>query len=133
MRWLPPLLAASVLVSGCGGSAGDVLAIEVTGGSLGAKQTLVVTADGRGSCDHGNLREIANDQLLAAQAVARDAKTLAEAGSVYTASRPGARRYLLRLPQGNVGWTEGRPGIPAALARAQLLALQLGRVLCGRA
>jgi hypothetical protein len=132
MRWLPALLAATLLVSGCGGSAGDVLAIEVSGGSLGAKQTLVVTADGRGSCDQGKLRGIANDQLLAAQAVARDAKTLAEAGSVYTASRAGARQYLLRLPQGNVQWTEGRPGIPGVLARAQLLALQLGRVLCGR-
>jgi hypothetical protein len=133
MRWLPALLAAALLVSGCGGSAGDVLAIEVSGGSLGAKQTLIVTADGRGSCDQGTLHEIANDQLIAAQAVARDAKPLAEAGSVYTASRAGARQYLLRLPQGNVQWTEGRPGIPGALARAQLLALQLGRALCGRA
>jgi len=133
MRWLPALLAAALLVAGCGESAGDVLAIEVTGGPLATKQTLIVTADGRGSCDRGKLQEIPNDQLIAAQAVAHDAKPLAEAGSAYTSSRPGARQYLLRLPQGNVQWTEGRPGIPAALARAQLLALRLGRLLCGRA
>jgi hypothetical protein len=125
--------AAMLLLQGCGGSAGDVLAIEVSGGPLAAKQTLVVTADGRASCDRGKLHEIPNQRLIDAESVAHDAKSAAEADATYTAARPGARQYLLRLPQGNVSWTEGHPGIPAALARAQLLALQLGRELCGRA
>jgi hypothetical protein len=130
---LAAAIALALLLEGCGESAGDVLAIEVTGGPLHAKQTLVVSADGRGSCDRGELREISNRQLIDAQALARDAKPLAETGASYTATRAGARQYLLKLPQGSVSWTEGRPGIPAALARAQLLALQLGRSLCGRA
>jgi hypothetical protein len=130
MRALPALLAAVVLLSGCGGSAGDVLAIEVSGGPLRAKQILVVTVDGRGSCDRGKLREIPTDETTEARGIADDAKPLAEAGADYTTSRPGARQYVLRLPQGNVRWTEGRPGIPSALARAQLLALRLGRTLC---
>ena len=122
-----------MLLSGCGASAGDVLAIEVSGGPLPAKRILEVTVDGQGSCDRGKLHEIPNDRLIDAQGVARDAKPLAEASTDYTgAGRREGRRYLLRLPQGNVEWTEGRPGLPAALARAQLLALELGRQLCGR-
>jgi hypothetical protein len=130
---LPAAAAALILMQGCGNSAGDVLALEVSGGPLPAKQTLIVTADGRGSCNRGKLREIPNQRLLDAQGVAREAKPLAEAGAEYLAKRPDARRYVLLLPQGNVTWTEGRPGIPPELARAQLLALQLGRQLCGRA
>lgn len=133
MRRLGAAIVLALLLEGCGASAGDVLAIEVYGGPLHARQTLVVTADGRGSCDLGKLREIPNDRLIDAQAVAHDAKPLAEAGATYTGGRPGARQYLLRLPQGNVRWTEGHPGIPASLARTQLLALRLGRSLCGRA
>jgi len=124
--------AALMLMAGCGSSAGDLLALEVSGGPLPAKQTLIVTADGRGSCNRGKLREIPNQRLLDAQGIARDAKPLAEAGAEYLASRPDARAYRLLLPDGDVRWTEGRPGIPPELARAQLLALQLGRVLCGR-
>jgi hypothetical protein len=133
MRRIVAACAAVLLLQGCGSSVGDVLAFEVSGGPLARKQTLIVTADGRGSCDMGKLREITNPQLIDAQEVAREAKPLAEAGATYTASRAGARQYLLRLPQGNVQWTEGRPGLPAALAKAQLLALQLGRRLCGSA
>lgn len=133
MRTALAVLAAALVLQGCGSSAGDVLALEVSGGPLPAKQTLVVTADGRGSCDSGKLEEITNQQLIDAKEVAREAKPLAEAGADYRGARPGARRYLLRLPQGDVPWTEGRPGIPVALAKAQLLALQLGRTLCGRA
>jgi hypothetical protein len=133
MRRALAAAGAALLLQGCGGSPGDVLAIEVSGGPLPAKQVLVVTADGRGSCNHGKLREIPNARLIDAQAVAHDAKPIAEAGASYTTARPGARQYLLRLPQGNVRFTEGRPGIPSSLARAQLLALQLGRLLCGRA
>lgn len=133
MRLVPACLAAALILQGCGGSAGDVLALEVSGGPLPAKQTLVVTDDGRGSCDRGKLEEITNPQLIDAQALARDAKPLAEVAASYGGPRPGMRRYLLRLPQGNVSWTEGAAGIPPALARAQLLALQLGRKLCGRA
>jgi len=134
MRRALAAAGAALLLQGCGGSAGDVLAIEVTGGPLAAKQVLVVTADGRGSCNHGKLLQIPNARLIDAQAVAHDAKPIAEAGAGYTAAgRTGARQYLLRLPQGNVRFTEGRPGLPPALAHAQLLALQLGRLLCGRA
>jgi hypothetical protein len=132
MRRALAAVAAALLLQGCGGSAGDVLALEVSGGPLPARQTLVVTADGRGSCNRGKLREIPNELLIDAQGVARDAKPAAEAGARYTGGgRRGARQYVLRLPQGDVHWTEGTPGIPVALARAQLLALQLGRVLCG--
>jgi hypothetical protein len=125
--------AAALLLVGCGSSPGDVLAIEVSGGPLPARQTIVVSLDGRATCNRGNSEEIENSQLIDAREVAREAKPLAEAGADYRTPRPGARLYLLRLPEGEVPWTEGRPGLPAALAKAQLLSLQLGRSLCGRA
>lgn len=126
-------MAAALILQGCGDTPGDVLAFEVSGGPLRAKQIVIVTDDGRGSCDRGSLKDIPNQRLIDAQALAHDAKSLAESGASYGGPRPGARRYLLKLPQGDVSWTEGTPGLPPALARAQLLALQLGRQLCGRA
>src|SRR5204863_3534741 len=73
MRIALAAVAAALLFGGCGASAGDVLAVEVSGGPLPAKQILVVTVDGQGSCDQGKLREIPNDRLIEAQGVARDA------------------------------------------------------------
>jgi hypothetical protein len=37
---------------------------------------------------------------------------------------------VLRTADGDVHWTEGAPDLPAVLPRAQLLALQIQRIVC---
>ena len=67
--------------------------------------------------------------MLDARAVARDAADLARKASTYPA-KAGTRRYELRTNDGVVRWSEGSPGLPSVLPRAQLLALQLEQIVC---
>jgi hypothetical protein len=122
-------LAASALAGGCGGTAGDLLSLTVGGGLAGAPRTVVVSGDGRGSCDRGQLKPLPSGRVIDARAIERDAADLAKRAAEYP-PRPGARSYTLKTKDGVVRWSEGSPRLPAVLPRAQLLALQLDRELC---
>lgn len=125
-----PLLAAAGL-AGCGGSSGDVLAIEVSGGGA-ARHEIVVGNDGRGHCDGGMLQRVADAQLVEAREIATEAAELADRGESFEAEGGGARQaYVLRTTDGTVRWTEATPGLPEPLPRVELLAVGLRRLLCG--
>ena len=124
-------VVAAVLL-GCGGGAGDLLAIEVSGGPAGQMaQRIVVTENGQASCNGGPSRAIANERLIQAREVEREAEGLAKEATDLTTRAPGARRYVLRTNDGTVRWSEARRGLPPELGKATLLALQLGRSACG--
>jgi hypothetical protein len=121
--------AAGLVLAGCGGAPGDLLAISATGGAAGGTHTLVVTGDGRGSCDKGSLKQLPSDRVLDARGIERDATELATKATDLPA-RKGARRFTLSTKDGEVHWSERTPGIPSVLPRAQLLELQLEQILC---
>ena len=122
---------AAALISGCGGGAGDLLAIEVSGGPAGtAPQTIVITEDGHGSCNRGPLRKITNAQLIDAREIERESTDLASKGTDIQTVKRGARQYVLRSKEGTVRFTEG-PDLPPELAKAAQFALQAGRTVCG--
>jgi hypothetical protein len=127
MRWLA--LASLLLLAGCGGAAGDLISITASGGIAGGKHTVVVSGDGRGSCDRGPLKELPSDRVIAAREVERDVTDLARRSATYPPS-PDARAYTLRSKAGEVRWSEGGRGLPSVLPKAQLLELQLQRILC---
>jgi hypothetical protein len=122
-------LAAPALAGGCGGTAGDLLSLTVGGGLAGAPHTVVVSGDGRGSCDRGPLKPLPSGRVIEARAIERDAASLARRAAEYVPS-PDARAYTLKTKDGVVRWSEGTPHLPTVLPRAQLLALQLDRELC---
>jgi hypothetical protein len=125
-------LAAALAVlalGGCGGDPGDLLSIEASGGSAGGTHTIVVSGDGRGSCDRGPLKQLPADRVIDARGIERDVGDLARRAAEYPPA-PGARRYVIRTKDGEVRFSERTPGIPSVLPRAQLLDLQLQRLLC---
>jgi hypothetical protein len=122
-------LAPLVLLAGCGGGAGDLLSITASGGVAGGRHTVVVSGDGRGSCDSGPLRELPSDRVIDARGVERDAADLAKRSATYP-PRPDARSYTLHTKAGEVRWSEGARSLPSVLPRAQLLELQLEQLLC---
>jgi hypothetical protein len=122
--------AVAVVLAGCGGDPGDLLSISASGGVAGGKHTLVVTGDGRGSCDRGPLKQLPGDRVIDARGIERDAGELATRAAEYPPSSQGARRFTLSTKDGEVSWSERTPGIPSVLPRAQLLELQLQRILC---
>jgi hypothetical protein len=121
--------AGALLLAGCGGSAGDLLSITARGGAASATHIVVVSGDGRGSCDRGPLKELPSDRVIAARAVERDAADLAKRSAIYPPV-PGARSYTLRTKAGEVRWSERARGLPPVLPRAQLLDVQLQQGLC---
>jgi hypothetical protein len=119
---------AGGLLAGCGGEAGDLIALEGTGGSKPGHR-VVVTGDGRGSCDGGDLSSIPSDRLIDAREVERELEELADESATFPEQR-GRRRYTARTDEGIVRWSEGARELPRVLPEASLLALQLERELC---
>lgn len=124
-------VAAPVLAAGCGGTAGDLMSVTFSAGAGGGSHTIVVSGDGRASCDRGALKALPSDRVIDAREVERDMAPYAKRAAEYP-SRSGARRYTLNSKDGVVRWSEGSPGLPVVLPRAQLLALQLQRLVCPR-
>ena len=122
------LLLAAAVLAGCGGEAGDLLAIDVSGGP-GGEHSLVVTDNGRGRCDDGDEKTIESDRVIDAREVEREAQELIADGRTFE-ERAGRRRYRLSTKEGELSWSEGEPGLPEVLPKAQLLALELERELC---
>jgi hypothetical protein len=126
-RWLPLL---AVALAGCGGSPGDLLSLEVSGGPANRRQSIVVQNDGRATCNGGPSTDIGSDALIDAREIERDLGDDAERAAVYEGTRPDATNYVARTNDGTVRWDDRAPGLPAVLAKAQLFALQQGRKLC---
>jgi hypothetical protein len=117
-------------MTGCGGDPGDLLSISASGGVAGGTHTIVVSGDGRGSCDKAPLKGLPSDRVIDARGIERDAGDLARKAAEYPPLRQHARSYVLRTKDGEVHWSERTPGIPSVLPRAQLLELQLQNLLC---
>jgi hypothetical protein len=143
---------AALALSACGGEAGDLLALEASGGPQEEPLRLTVTEDGRGTCDRGELgmagplEPIPSARLIEAREVERELEGLAQDGAAFTGeddaaasgsaqeAQPdgaGVRRYVARTRAGTVRWVEGAPELPEILPRAALLAEQLEDDLCG--
>jgi hypothetical protein len=107
------------------------MSITVSGGFAGGRHTIVVSGDGRGSCDRGALKLLPSGRVIEAREIEHEVAELARKAAHYPPV-PDGRMYTLRTKAGVVEWSEGRPGLPPALPRTQLLALQLERLLCPR-
>ncbi len=125
------VLAAAAALAGCGGSPGDLIAIEVSGGAANRDQRIVIRSDGHATCNDGPNRDIGSDALIEAREIERDLTDDAERAASYEdGAPPNATRYAARTKDGTVRWRERARGLPPVLPRAQLFALQQGRALC---
>lgn len=125
------IVVLALLLAGCGGTSGDLMAIEVSGGEgQGRTLDIVVANDGRGTCNGGRERPIPSDVVIEARELERELADLAEEGATYEASGDDQREYVVRTKAGTVRWSEGELGLPEVLPRTQLLALKLDRLLC---
>jgi hypothetical protein len=126
MRWaLVAVAGACVALAGCGGSSGDVLGMQITGGPGNVREQMHVTEDGRTSCNTGALHQLPSKAVLDARSIEREATPLIKDGEQYPPALPGRRTFELKTPDGSLVWGEGQPGLPALLPQAELLALQL--------
>lgn len=120
-----------IALAGCGGSSGDLIAFEVSGGFQGKATTISVTEDGRGSCDQEPLRPIAGQTLLEARDLQRALAPLAATAREFGKPGPDQRSYVVRMREGSVTWPEGGRDLPPELGRAVVLERSLEQQLCG--
>ena len=131
MRRIGPVLLAGALAAGCGGEAGDLMAIEIAKGpARGRALDIVIASDGRASCNDRPEETIPSDLLIEARDLEHDLDDLAEQGAFFEPTGAGRREYVVRIKAGTVRWSEGDRGLPRELPRTQLLALRLDRLLC---
>jgi hypothetical protein len=123
------LAALAVALTGCGGSAGDLMAISTTGGGT-PHARYVVTGDGLGSCNGGKEKTLSSQTVLDAREVERELTDYAKKRSSFTNGPAGARRYVASTKDGLVTWTEGARGAPPVIGKAILLTQNLKREAC---
>jgi hypothetical protein len=123
-------IALAATLAGCGGSPGDLLAIDVTGGAANRHQRIVVQDNGHATCDGRPSQDLGSAALIDAREIERDLKDLADRAAVYEEAKAGATSYTARTNDGTVRWLEGARGLPPVLPRTQLFALEQGRKLC---
>ncbi len=128
MRW--SFLLIAVALAGCGGSPGDLIEIRSSGGPAQREQRIVVSGDGRSTCNGGPTKDIGSDALIEAREIERELTDLAGRAAVYESPRGEATNYVARTKDGTVRWQEGAEGLPEVLSQAQLFVLQQGRTLC---
>jgi hypothetical protein len=132
MRWAFPVVAAlaAAALTGCGGSAGDLIAISTSGGG-GPPYHVLVTGDGQGSCNGGKERVLPSGHVLDARDVERRLSKYAPEHASFTTGAPaGARTYTASTNDGVVTWAEGARGAPSAIAKAIVLTQELKADTC---
>jgi hypothetical protein len=126
-----PVLLSGVAFAGCGGGAGDLMAIEIAKGpARGRGLDIVIKDNGRATCNDRPEESIPSDLLIDARELERNLGDLAEQGAFFEPTGAGRREYVVRIKAGTVRWSEGDRGLPRELPQTQLLALRLDRLLC---
>jgi hypothetical protein len=129
-------VTAAVVLAGCGGEAGDLLAVERSGSIPRARLQLRFTVDGRVSCNRGALRELHSDQVIDARAI--ESELAGEEGKPGPASRhvrlrarPGSvLRYRARVEAGAVTFADTSRPQPPVFFEIQKLTRDVARSIC---
>ena len=125
LRLTPPALLL-VLLAGCGNPGGDLIALEERGAHF---SRMVVTDDGRGKCNGGELKRLDSQRLLEAREVERELQELADTGRTNYPEDTGGRHFRAQMRGATVTWRE-RSAQEPALPKATLLTIRLRRELC---
>jgi hypothetical protein len=119
------LSAAALALSACGNPGGDLIALEERGVHF---NRLVVTDDGRGKCNGGELQRLESERLIQAREVERELSALAEERTNFP-NDLGGRHFRAQMRDATVTWRERSQQDPA-LPKATALTIQLRRELC---
>jgi hypothetical protein len=123
------LVVVAAALIGCGGSAGDLIAISTTGGGS-PHARYVVTGDGLASCNGGKDKTLSSQTVLDAREVERELTDYAEKRSSFMNGPAGARRYVASTKDGIVTWAEGARSAPPVIAKAILLTQNIKSEVC---
>jgi hypothetical protein len=124
------LIAAAVLLAGCGGTTGDDFLLQRFGEGPGARLSLVVGDSGTVSCNRGKSRELPSARLLDARTFTREVSDDATARKRYPA-RPGSiLRYRIKTQDGTVTWADTSRPLPERYLQLAFFARRVSTGVC---
>jgi hypothetical protein len=128
----PCVLAALILLAGCGGgiAAPDLFIVQRTGNGPGARLTLLVNEEGGLRCNGGPTLKLSDPLLVRARAIQEE---LHEQASEHLSLPPGrgsVLHYYLRDENGTVRFSDDSPEQPKILRELALLVLQIAQQTC---
>lgn len=126
------LLAAALVISGCGGQAApDLFEVRRTGDDRGANVSLVVSDSGTVTCDGGPPRPLSGDRLLTARELSRE---LTEAATLGLELPPGPDpilSYRVRLEAGTVAFSDTSRDKPPSFNQLAGFVHDVAENVCG--
>jgi hypothetical protein len=110
-------VAAALALAGCGGESADLFEVQRSGEDPNADVDLVVNDGGTVTCNRGEPIGLPGKLLLDARELARDLEEQASL-SIELPPGPGATlRYLVRVSNGRVAFSDTSKDRPAAFDR----------------
>ena len=129
MKLTLSLLAALVLVAGCGGPSGDLFEVTRSGADRNANVTLVVSDDGFVTCD-GVKKTLPPDLLLRARQLARDLSPQAELNLTLPAGPDSVLSYKARMAAGNIAFADTSRPLPASFTALTVYTKDVAERVC---
>jgi hypothetical protein len=125
------LIAAAVLLAGCGGSTGDDFLLQRLGQGPGARLSLVVGDSGTVSCNRGKSRELPSARLLDARTFTREVSDDATMHKRYPAREGSILRYRIKTQDGTVTWADTSRPLPERYLQLAFFARRVSTGVCG--
>lgn len=128
---LPLAVAAIAALAGCGGTAGDLLAVDRSGDVPGAELRVVIGDGGLASCNGGEEHRLPDDLLLEAREVERDLEAPAEEGLALPPGPGSIMRYEVQTPTGDVRFADTSRGRVDGMDELAYLVRRVAQDVCG--
>ena len=124
------LVAAAVLVAGCGTPPPDLFSVERSGPDPNANVDVVVSDGGSVTCD-GEEHPLDAERLLTARQLLRDLEPQAELG-IELPRAPGTNlSYRVSMEAGHVAFSDRSPGVPRTFQRVAAFTTDVTERVCG--
>ena len=124
------VIAATLLLAGCGGPAGDLFEVKRTGSDRNANLTLVVADDGYVTCN-GRQHELPPKLLLRARQLARDLSSQAELNLALPPGPGAVLSYRARMVDGTVSFSDTSRPLPASFTALTVYTNDVAEGVCG--
>jgi hypothetical protein len=124
------LLAAVLLLAGCGSPSPDLFLVKRTGPDPAANLTMLVSDGGTVTCN-GSKHALDADRLLRARELARDLSKQAELGLELPPGPKANLSYHVRLEAGTVAFSDTSRGNPHSFYELAAFTKDVSERVCG--
>jgi hypothetical protein len=125
------LVAALVLLAGCGTPSADLFAVERTGRVPDGRVKLIIGDGGGVTCDGRAGSPLSSEQLLEARGIERDLEVPSKRGLRLRPAGATILQYRVHTSEGTLSFADDSHGKPPVLNRLVLFVRQVAQQRCG--